>query len=434
VLHRHAWLDAIIGAASLAFTGLTFILSFLLANLFDAIGISLLKDLLDKGWFGWTLAGTAFGGASAILRERDALIATLQRLAQLVFSVLSPVLAGALALFLVALPATGFAGLWKSGLPETPLLLSAAAFAVLFLNAIIGDSPDDRAKGRLWRVTELVLLLAVLPLATLALVSMSMRVGQYGWTPERLWGVLASIIAMIYGAAAWFAAFRGGRDFDVPLRQYQKYLAVGLACLALFLALPIVDFGSISTRSQLARFDHGKVEASQFDWSALAFDFGPSGRRALERLSHSGNQTTRDFAARALASENRWGVAQATRVAEEAHDIASALRVVGPDIPLTEDLRRVIAGRTDCSSAQPCVVLRVDGQRVALVSANGGRMSSQLIELKDVAEEARTNAQPVTEEAPSPVATDLTHAMIEIRDVARKQLYVDGKPVGAPFE
>jgi hypothetical protein len=33
-LHRHAWTDAVIGAASLAFTGITFLLAWLIAVLF----------------------------------------------------------------------------------------------------------------------------------------------------------------------------------------------------------------------------------------------------------------------------------------------------------------------------------------------------------------------------------------------------------------
>ena len=48
---------------------------------------------------------------------------------------------------------------------------------------------------------------------------------------------------------------------------------------------PLVDFGAISTRDQLARLERGRVGPDQFDWAALAFDFGPSGRAALTRLA-----------------------------------------------------------------------------------------------------------------------------------------------------
>ena len=106
-LHRHAWTDAVIGAAASLFTGITFLLAWLIASLFDLIGIDPIKDLLQEDWFGWMLAGFAFGGAVGLLRERDALVATLQRLVMVVLSVLAPVLAVALTAFLLSLPFTG---------------------------------------------------------------------------------------------------------------------------------------------------------------------------------------------------------------------------------------------------------------------------------------------------------------------------------------
>jgi hypothetical protein len=70
------------------------------------------------------LAGLAFGGALGILRERDAIVATLQRLVMVVLAVLAPVLAVALAAFLLSLPFTGPSrGLWESEIPATPMLL-----------------------------------------------------------------------------------------------------------------------------------------------------------------------------------------------------------------------------------------------------------------------------------------------------------------------
>ena len=128
-LHRHAWTDAVIGAASLFFTGITFLLAWLIASLFNVIGIDAIKDLLEEGWFAWMLAGFAFGGALGILRERDALLATLQKLVMVVLAVLAPVLGVALAAFLLSLPFTGLGGLWESDIPATPMLLLSGAGA-----------------------------------------------------------------------------------------------------------------------------------------------------------------------------------------------------------------------------------------------------------------------------------------------------------------
>ena len=439
-LHRYAWTDAIIGAASLAFTGLTFLLSFLLASLFDAIGIAVFKDLLEESWFALMLAGTAFGAASAVLRERDSLMGTLQRLVMAVFAVLAPVLAGALALYLLALPATGFAGLWRSGLPETPLLLSTAAFVVAFLNAIIGDSPDDSGKGMLWRVTEGVLLLGVLPLAVLALVSMSMRVGQYGWTPERLWGVVASLVAIAYGLAAWLAAVRGRGDFDAPLRDYQKKLAVGLCGLGVFLALPIVDFGSISARSQLARLESGRVEPGRFDWTAMAFDFGPAGRKALARIARSGVADQRRWAAAALAATNRWTVEERQRSAALTAEAARRIRLLSPDLKVEGAIADRIARTRMCEGGNACALVRVSADQAMLIATSGRERTAtvQPIALSAPISQTRdgTVIEPAPPSRPTPQAkdVDLATARIEVRPVARRQVFIDGKPAGEPFE
>ena len=430
-VHRYAWTDAIIGGASLAFTGLTFLLAFLLGALFDAIGIPLLKDLLDEGWFAWMLAGGAFGSASAVLREKDPLLGTLQRLVMLVFSVLAPVLAGALAVYLIALPITGFGGLWKSGLPETPLLLATAAFAVVFLNAIIGDSPDDRSGGRLWRITEGVLLFSVLPLGVLALVSMSMRIGQYGWTPERLWGVIACLIAIAYGLAAWIAAVRDRGAFDVRLREYQKALAVGLCGLALFLALPIIDFGAISTRSQIARLEAGKVAANEFDWGALKYDFGPAGLAALKRYAASGRGEERKLASEALRLDNRYEVERAVAADKRAETLETYVEVASPDIVLTDGLRRNIANMRECGKHMQCKLFRLDEHRLVLLTVsnltNGlDRLILDERKFDGVAEKTYPQLDAK--------GLDMSRVTIEVRDVPTKQVFVNGQAVGDPFE
>ena len=434
-LHGHAWMDAVIGAASLFFTGVSFLLAWLIAGLFDLIGIEILKDLLQEDWFGWILAGFAFGAAVGLLRERDALLTTLQKLVMVVFSVLAPVLAAALVLFLASLPFTGLGGLWESDIPATPLLLAASAGAVLLANAVIGNGKAERAPSPVLIWSAGALVLTVLPLAIIAALSIGQRIGQYGWTPERIWGVIAVAVAIAYGAAGWWAVFKGRRDFDDPLRPLQTRLAIGLCGLALFLALPIVDFGAISARSQLARLESGRVEPEKFDWAALAFDFGPEGRKQLADVARAGPSGWRAMAAAALKSTDRWAVAERTRAATEADDVARRIRVLSPGLRLTPEIVRRIALRRLCRPDTECAVLDIGGSRLLVVASHedggdrsGGIVSSMVIDLSQPAE---------VEVAPAKAAPrvgDLATARIEIRPAPRRQLYVDGKPVGDPFE
>src|SRR3546814_6207958 len=129
-LHSHAWTDAVIGAASLAFVGDTFLLTVLIGQMFKLIGINPIFDLLNDEWFGWMLAGAAFGGAVGVLRERDRLVATLQRLVMIVPAVLAPVLAVALVLFLLSLAGTGLPKLWDSGFSTAAVIMAVAAFEI----------------------------------------------------------------------------------------------------------------------------------------------------------------------------------------------------------------------------------------------------------------------------------------------------------------
>ena len=430
-LHSHAWTDAVIGAASLVFTGITFLLALLIASLFEIIGIDFLEDLLNEEWFGWTLAGFAFGAAVGLLRERDRLVATLQRLVMVVLSVLAPVLAFALAAFLLSIPFTGLDKLWDSWISAAALLLVASAGAILLANAVIGDGADDRSRSRILRFSALVLVAVVLPLAVLAALAMGIRIGEYGWTPERIWGAIAAGVAIVYGLGGWWTIWCARRNFDEPLRPLQTKLAIALCGLALFLALPILDFGAISARSQIARLESGKVEPAKFDWAAMAFDFGPAGRARLREVARSGPAGWRDMAAAALESDHRYAIAEQTRAATEVDELAGRVRVMSPDIRLTRDLLRRIAMRRMCPEDAQCALLRVDAERVLLVASHGEqrRLTSMMIDLSQPAD---------VEVAPAPPApaagADLDAARIELRPVPRRQLFVNGQPLGEPFE
>jgi len=431
-LHRHAWIDGVIGGASLFFTGVSFLLAFLIAALFDLIGIRVLKDLLQESWFGWMLAGTAFGGALGLLRERDALLGTLHRLVMVVFSVMAPVLAAALAIFLLSFPMTGFRDQGPFD-GATPILLALAAAAFVFTNAVIGDGKAERSPSRLLQSSALVLIITVLPLGLLAGWSMGQRIAQYGWTPERMWGVVAVGVTVAYGAAGWWSVAKRQRDFDDVLRPLQINLAIGLCALALFLALPILDFGAVSARSQLARLHAGKVSADKFDWQAMAFDFGPAGRRRLAEIARGGPTQERQLAAAALKTKSRYEVADAVEAAASAPVVERNLRVVPEGSPVPQGLREVVLRDQFCR-AGPCVLTLAAPDKAILVGSPraGTSVSSLHIRRSANGEWMERDMFATSTDVPPPPA-DL-RGKVEIRSVERRQLFVDGKPVGDVFE
>jgi len=458
-LHRHAWTDAVIGAASFAFTGVTWLLAWLIAGLFDLIGIDAVKELLQESWFGWMLAGFAFGAAVGLLRERDALLGTLQRLVMIVFSVLAPVLAAALVLFLASLPFTGLDKLWASGVPTTPLLLVAGAGAIVLANAVIGNGLEEESRSRLLNWSALALVACVLPLSVIAAVSMGIRIDQYGWTPERIWGVIAVAVAIAYGIAGWWSVFRGREQLDDRLRPLQTSLAIGLCAVALFLALPILDFGAISARSQLARLQSGQVAADEFDWRAMAFNFGPAGRAALKQAVREGPQERRRLAQAALAAKSYWDAAPETLAAGPP---PTELSVVPATAPVPPDLRALLlrgekGTKAFCSDGGACRVYPQPGGATFVVIMDGCAnlpperrdkpkvrctRTPGVFEHKDgkwvnVYESAMPSIipKPVDDGAESlrRESEALDRGDVRIEPVEKRQLVIGGKPAGDVF-
>ncbi|WP_245836421.1 DUF4153 domain-containing protein [Sphingopyxis indica] len=432
-LHDHAWTDAVIGAAALAFVGVTFLLTVLIGEMFHLIGIEVIRDLLNDEWFGWMLAGAAFGGAVGLLRERDRLVATLQRLVMTVLAVLAPVLAVALILFLLSLLGTGLQKLWDAGFSTAGLMLGVAAFAVLLANAVIGNGAEDRSGSRALHGAAAVLAVAVLPLAIIAAVSMGLRIGQYGWTPERIWGVIAVAVALAYGVSGLWAVAKGREAFDDRLRPLQQKLAIGLMLLAAFLALPILDFGAISARDQLARLKSGAVTEEKFDWAAMAFDFGPAGRAGLKALANSPGAARADKAKAALQAKNRWDLT-GPRGPVLLKPFAERLRVVPQGQALPPEALKAIESGYMCRRVAACVAVRLGEGRIGVLGQDepGAAVDSYILVRGDKGDWRQDDGVfPKSADRPG---VDLSKARIDVETVARRRITVDGVPESAPFE
>lgn len=429
-IHFNAWTDAVSAAGSLAFLGLTWLMTLLLANLFQLLKIDFLMDLIDEGWFGWSLSGAAFGAALGVLRSKLGILGMLQHVVMLVLSLLAVPLALALVVFLGAMVVSGPDVLWEATRSATPILLACAAGAWVLTNAIVRDDDTEMSRNVVLRVTSLVLALSLLPLTAFAAVSMGTRVAAYGLSPERLWALVAIAVACSFGVAYLVVVVRGRlAGWRALLRRANLNLAAGLSVVALFLALPILDFGSISAANQLARLERGAVTPEEFDFDALKWEFGKAGEKALAKLAASGNASIAELAQTALVRP-RWDYEHVEYIGRmggpTARERLANIRIE----PSAEAHRKAIEAwvrQPGWTCQQPCIFLSVSGGDELVVLSGS---TAQRLHLDDAGwiedELKRAEVMPVAE-----VKAD---SEIEIRPYVGRQIYVDGEPIGEPFE
>jgi hypothetical protein len=441
-VHAHAWSNLILGAAAAAFAGATMLLLLLLSELFALIGLTFLRELIQEGWFAVSVACAALGAAAGLLRDRDRITGTMQRVARAILSVLAPLLAAGLLLFVLALPFTGLDPLWEKTRSTTPILLLCIVGAVFLIAALTGNDAEEEATSPVLRWSGVALIAVLLPLAVVAGVSTARRIGQHGFTPDRLWAMVFVAIAAAFAIGYLLALVRGRRLWPEALRRANVRLAAGVCLLALFLALPIVSFGAISARDQVARLEQGKVSPDRFDWAALRFDFGPAGDSALRRLASAGPPPVRVRAAEVLAATNRWALAgpEPAPPARPEPPVAPRLSVTPAGAAVPRPLYQRIMDARSCA-VQTCRLVLTDPSTAVLLSlpCPDCEPDAALYEARPDGQWfaagsalVRTTAPPPTPpgSAASDAAARLPAGAVEVRTVEKRQVFVDGRPVG----
>lgn len=467
-VHDHAWTNIVLWGACWVFVGISFALTILLSQLFHLIKIDFLKDLLDKYWFCRALTGLAFGGALGLLREHQIVVRLLQRVVATVLAVLAPVLAAGLILFVLALPFTGLNALWDATSATTPILLSCVVGALVLANAVIGDQPAHERTFPVLMFGAMGLALVVFPLSVIAAIAVGLRIGQYGFTPERLWALTFVILATAYSLAYLVSLLRGRLNWAEKVRPANLNLAFVVCGVALLLATPLVSFNAISTRDQVARLESGKLTPEKFDWRALAFDFGKPGKDALKKLAGSSNAAIREQAVLASKTENRWDVSNGEQ-ARRRVNLADTLRILPQGTALPDDLRAQIASDFPCGRGHHCTLTFLSGGTEAVllqdacyrasapepaptpVTGPSGKVT--VVSTVDVNSDdwcGNSNADRFVltggkwiedkksyepdNTARGKMGPAYSAGQIEIRKVERRQVFVGGQPVGDTFE
>jgi hypothetical protein len=296
-----SWKHGVQGALSLGFTGAFWLLLFLAAALFKLIGVDAIDKLIKHEAFAFPATAVMFAAAVQLTDVRANLVRGVRTVALTLLAWLLPLMALIAAAFLLTLPFTGLEPLWKTR-SATAILLTADAFLILLTNAAYQDGTETTAVVLKWAGRLAGVLLV--PITVLAGYGLSLRIGQYGLSPDRIIAMACVLVAAGYAVGYAVAAVRPG-DWMKALEATNIVMAFVVIAVLLALCTPIADPRRLSVSDQVGRLKGGKISADAFDYVALRFDDGRFGRQALDRLQRDANPVIKAKAIATAKLESR---------------------------------------------------------------------------------------------------------------------------------
>ena len=310
-LFLEAWSIVVRYAAAWAFAGLVWLVIFLSDEVLKLVGVTVIGDLLDRDLVPLAVTGAVLGFGLAVVHELAEMLSP-QLLLRL-FRLLLPVVLAVMLVFLVALPFRGLDGLFQ-GLSPALLLLAMVGAGVGLVSVAIDRSDAEAAQSPVLRRAAQGMALVLPLLAALALWAIWLRVGQHGWTPERVFLALVGLIGAGYGLVYAVAVLRGAA-WMARIRRGNLGMALVVIAVAALWLTPILNAEAISARAQLARFEAGKTAAEDLDIYALQ-SWGKPGAAVMAlleaRAKEPGNEA---LAARLAGTSDPTGKGRAALVA-----------------------------------------------------------------------------------------------------------------------
>ena len=293
---------------SALFVGVFWMVLQLGGALFKLIQLDFLHDLLQESWFAIPVTVFAFACAMHLTDVRPAIVRGIRNLLLVLLSWLLPVTLLIVGGFLCSLPVRGLAQLWATK-HATALLLSATAVLVILINTAFQNGTVAGEVARVLRISARLASLLLVPLVAIAIYALSLRVGEHGWTTDRIIAACCLLVASCYALGYAWAASRWTAWLSAvaPVN-----IATAFVILAVLLALfsPVLDPARISVANQMTRLENGTQSAEKFDFDYLKFEGRRYGLAALEqlKLSTQGKDAAlvRDKATQSLAKKNRW--------------------------------------------------------------------------------------------------------------------------------
>ncbi|WP_112324093.1 DUF4153 domain-containing protein [Oceanibium sediminis] len=276
------WIAATKSLISLLFLILFWSIYFLSDALLQLAGVEVLDDLFDVDPSVFVISGGVIGLSLAVTCELEEVITTLLKLVLRLLRLLLVPVAVVLSVFVGAVILQGLDEVFSSRSAAATMMSMAAGTLVLIAAALnFHDREAATHPAIRWTIRILGLVLPVV--AGIALYALWIRVAQYGWTPQRLLGVLCGLVILGFVLPVTLFALRAAPGWQA--RTLSGFVAALIGTLALtgLWFTPLLNAQAIAAASQLARFQD-KLPDADYDLWPLARQWGAPGRAALEEL------------------------------------------------------------------------------------------------------------------------------------------------------
>lgn len=281
--YRQLWLNTLTLLIVFISNGLFWLVLLLWSEMFKLVGIPFFSTLFfDTDWFGYVAFGLITALAVVLARTQSRLVTAVQKLLTFIATGLLPLVALLALMFILTLPFTGLEAI--SQRVSAAGLMSTLTLLLLLLMAIVREPQKEALPypGALRYLIKCSLIVAPIYML-IAGWSLWVRIQQYGWTPERLYGVLVVVVLLVWSFGYLASILRRGRN---PL-ELQGPVILGVSLLALgllvLLSSPVIDAWRISVNSHMGLYHSGKIKPDQVSLYMLDHS-GKPGRAALEAL------------------------------------------------------------------------------------------------------------------------------------------------------
>lgn len=285
-LFEHVWQNGLTLALAALFTGIGWLVLHLWASLFALIEITFFRELFRSDPFEYLATGALVGLGILIGRTQHRALRTARQIVVAIAIGLLPLIAFIAVLFVASLPVTGPDALWETR-SATFILMSVIVMTVLGVNAVWQGGALPPYPAWLRRVVDAgVLSLPIYGL--IGLFALDLRIGQYGWTSERVYAMTVCAMLTITAFAYTIGVLRPRGQWFATLPRIN--IALSLLTIAVIAALnsPLLDPHRIGVNDQLRRWHDGRTDAEHLDAYHLRYDSGRRGYQALQHLRTDG--------------------------------------------------------------------------------------------------------------------------------------------------